>query len=81
MSKSQGPPPDMHYWSGIPRKPANAYWMPHIDVTVASKLVRTRNREILMWVLNMPCFTVEAQCRAGKQLVTKCELTDPLALV
>ena len=47
----------------------------------SSKLVRTRNREILMWALNMPCFTVEAQCRVkispGKQLVTKSELTEP----
>ena len=51
----------------------------------SSKLVRTRNREILMWALNMPCFTAEAQCRAkispGKQLVTKSELTEPWALV
>ena len=47
----------------------------------SSKQVRTRNREILMWALNMPCFTVEAQCRVkispGKQLVTTCELTEP----
>ena len=55
-------------------------WLGGIFVWSA-KLVRTGNREILMWALNMPGETVEAQCRVkispGKQLVTKCELTEP----